>query len=86
MLAYFAFADDTPGETGHVGFCYGEDSENTGNNSVGDYVYWPAGAIEKDYSETKIKSCIVRQVRGFPHLLFQWKSVCMTGLRADDLV
>ena len=58
MFTYFAFADDTPGETWHIEFRYGENAENMGNYSEGDYAYWLAGAIEKDYSETTIKSCI----------------------------
>lgn len=55
---YFAFSDDTPGETYHLEFRYGAALENLGNYTEGDYAYWLASAIAADYDDETMSDCI----------------------------
>ena len=58
LFTYFAFSDDTTGETQHVEFRYGETLENIANYSEGDYAYWLAGGIMDGYKDSLIQDCI----------------------------
>ena len=58
MFTYFAFSDDTTGETQHVEFRYGETLDNIANYSEGDYAYWLAGGIVDGYKDSLIQDCI----------------------------
>lgn len=58
MFTYFAFSDDTPAETQHIEFRYGETVEDIASYTEGPYAYWLAAAIREGYSETEIKDCI----------------------------
>ena len=55
---YFAFSDDTPGETYHLEFRYGASLENLANYTEGDYAYWLASAIPADYDDATMRDCI----------------------------
>ena len=57
-FTYFAFSDDTTGETQHVEFRYGETLDNIANYSEGDYAYWLAGGIVDGYKDSLIQDCI----------------------------
>ena len=58
LFTYFAFSDDTTGETQHVEFRYGETLDNIANYSEGDYAYWLAGGILDGYKDSLIQDCI----------------------------
>ena len=57
-FTYFAFADDTLGETYHIEFRYGENIENLANYSEGEYAYWLAAGINDGYKDKQIQACI----------------------------
>ena len=58
-FTYFAFADDTPEETYHLEFRYGSTLDNIGNYFEGEYAYWLAAAISKNYAESDMmQKCI----------------------------
>ncbi|MBR1820848.1 MAG: hypothetical protein IJ769_04420 [Clostridia bacterium] len=57
-FTYFAFADDTPGETQHIEYRYGASEENLANYSEGEYAYWLASGILDGYRESMIQDCI----------------------------
>ena len=58
IFTCFAFTDDTPGETQHIEFRYGEDPDALGNYSEGRYAYWLASGILDGYKESMIQDCI----------------------------
>ncbi|MDO4866662.1 MAG: hypothetical protein Q4C10_08885 [Clostridia bacterium] len=58
IFTYFAFSDDTTGETQHVEFRYGEALDNIASYTEGDYAYWlPAGIVD-GYKDSLIQDCI----------------------------
>ena len=58
MFTWFAFSDDTLGETQHIEFRYGETADNMASYSDGDYAYWlPAGILD-GYKDSMIQDCI----------------------------
>lgn len=57
-FTYFVFADDTPTDTYHLEFRYGENAEDISNYTEGEYAYWNAAAFMKDYDEQTLKDVI----------------------------
>ena len=57
-FTYFAFADDTLGETWHIEFRYGERIEDLANYTEGEYAYWLAAGINDGYKDSQIQACI----------------------------
>lgn len=55
---YFAFADDTPEETFHIEFRYGDDPEALCRYFDGKYGYWMASGIFKNCDDEMMKNCI----------------------------
>ena len=55
---YFAFAGDTPAETFHIEFRYGDDADALCKLVEGKYGYWMASGIYKDCDEEMMKNCI----------------------------
>lgn len=55
---YFAFSDDTLGETQHIEFRYAADLQGLGSYSDGALAYWMASGTQDGYSEKMINACI----------------------------
>lgn len=55
---YFAFGEDSPGETYHMEFRYGNDPEELCKYFTGDYAYWMASTIYKDCDLDTMTNCI----------------------------
>ena len=58
QFTYFAFTDDTPAGEYHIEFRYGDNLDDLGSFMDGDYAYWMASGITKDYDEEMIHNCI----------------------------
>lgn len=58
MFTYFAFSPDTPESTYHLEFRYADNTDNLQSWFEGNYAYWNAAAISKDYDETMMDNCI----------------------------
>lgn len=57
-FTYFAFAPDTPAETYHIEFRYGDNLEDMSKFYEGEYAYWLAAAIPADASLELVTQCI----------------------------
>ena len=58
MFQYFAFSPDTPETTYHLEFRYADNTDDLQNWFEGNYAYWNAAAISKDYDEEMMDNCI----------------------------
>lgn len=58
MFTYMAFTDDTPSNTYHIEFRYGEDAEELLSYYAGSCAYWLAAGILEDADEDMISDCI----------------------------
>ena len=58
IFKYFAFTDDTLGDTYHIEFLYGDKLEELGNYTEGSYAYWLAAGINDGYKDNQIQACI----------------------------
>ena len=57
-FTYFAFCDDSPEETYHIEFRYGEEMEGITSYYTGSYAFWLAAGIPSDYSDELMENCI----------------------------
>ena len=58
MFQYFAFSPDTPETTYHLEFRYADNTDDLQSWFEGNYAYWNAAAISKDYDEEMMDNCI----------------------------
>lgn len=58
MFQYFAFSPDTPETTYHLEFRYADNIDDLQSWFEGNYAYWNAAAISKDYDEEMMDNCI----------------------------
>ena len=58
LFTYFAFSDDNMADTQHIEFRYGENLEDLGNYSEGEYAFWLASGIAEGYKDSVIQDCI----------------------------
>lgn len=58
IFSQFAFADDTPAETYHLEFRYGEQEDGLTNCYSGPYAFYMASALPADANEEMIHACI----------------------------
>lgn len=58
QFTYFAFSPDTMETTYHLEFRYAEDLDDLQSWYEGNYAYWNAAAIAKDYSEETMNNVI----------------------------
>ena len=58
MFTYFAFSPDTPESTYHLEFRYADNTDDLQSWFEGNYAYWNAAAISKDYDETMMDNCL----------------------------
>jgi len=58
QFKYFLFCGDTPAETYHLEFRYGNDSTALYDMFKGPYAYWLAAAMLENETETNAKACI----------------------------
>lgn len=58
QFTWFSFAPDTMDETWHLEFRYAEDVEDLGSWFEGNYAYWNAAAIAKDYTAEDMENAI----------------------------
>lgn len=57
-FTYLCLSDDTPAETYHIEFRYGDDLEALGQYYDGKYAYWLAAGILADADDQMIDDCI----------------------------
>lgn len=58
MFQYFAFSPDTPETTYHLEFRYADNTDDLQSWFEGNYAYWNAAAISKDYDDKMMDNCI----------------------------
>ncbi len=51
QFTYFVFTDDTPSDEYHIEFRYGDNLDDLGLFTDGDYAYWMASGISQNYDE-----------------------------------
>ena len=57
-FTYLCLSDDSPAETYHIEFRYGDDPEALNEMTEGKYAYWMAAGIPVDADEEMIYNCI----------------------------
>ena len=57
-FTYFYLAPDTNDTTYHIEFRYGSDADALEKYDAGDYAYWLASGISKEYDEKMVDDCI----------------------------
>ena len=57
-FTYLCLSDDSPAETYHIEFRYGDDVEALSSYYDGKYAYWLAAGILSDADEEMIDNCI----------------------------
>ena len=58
MFTYFTFSPDTPETTYHLEFRYADNTDDLQSWFEGNYAYWNAAAILKDYDAEMMDDCI----------------------------
>ena len=58
MFRYFAFTDDNLRDTQHIEFRYGENLDDLGDYTEGEYAYWLPSGIADGYKDSLIQKCI----------------------------
>jgi len=58
QFTYFIFTDDTPSDTYHIEFRYGDNLDELGLFTDGDYAYWLPSGISQDYDDEMMNACI----------------------------
>ena len=58
IYTYFVFTEDTPAETYHIEYRYGDNLDALGLFIENEYAYWMPSGILADYDEAMIKACI----------------------------